>query len=95
MASGDGRLDRVKKKHGPLAEIAFHYGIDPFGLTASQRIGLLANLPRMQAQEQIQRRDLEGMDYKQVFALYLAAYDDLELAKRARLEFLKSLVFKA
>jgi hypothetical protein len=53
-------------------------------MTDSQKLGLLANLNRMKAQQKIHMEQFEPSDYRQVHALYLQAFDDEELANKAR-----------
>lgn len=53
-------------------------------MTRQQQIGLLANLPRVQAQQAIQRGEYDPADYERVYALFLAAYGDEQLAQRAK-----------
>jgi hypothetical protein len=78
------RNGEAKKKHELSAELAFWYGVDPYRLTAEQQIGLRANLPRMKAQDRIHRGDFDATDYRGVYELFLAAYDDEEVAQRAQ-----------
>lgn len=64
------------------AQIAYWYKLDSFTLSESQQVGLLANLPRMQCQERIYRRDYDPADYESVYQLFKCAYDDEDLAQR-------------
>lgn len=79
----------LKKKHAWASDLAQWYGINPYQLTTAEKIGLLANLPRAQAQRRIYEGNLDGYDYKGVHDLYLLAFDDPALAMKAQTDFLE------
>lgn len=57
-----------------------------------QQIGIMANLPRLLAQEAIQHGRYDPVDHEAVATLYQRAYEDEDLTRRARLEAMKRLV---
>jgi len=61
-------------------------------MSRDRQIGLLANLPRLQAQQQIRDEKYDSTNYQQVYDLFLAAYGDEEIASKARLDSLKQIV---
>lgn len=83
---------RTKKIHRLDAELAWRFNIDPFPLTASQKLGLKANISRLEAQDAIRRGETAGLDHDGIYNLYLTAYDNEELAAQARLAHLEKLV---
>ena len=66
------------------AELAFWYHIDPRTLTKTERFGYLANLERMKAQHTIHLGNFDAFDYKAVYGLWMAAYGDEDLARKAQ-----------
>jgi hypothetical protein len=78
----DGQL---KKKYERDAEIAYWFGINPFGLSGEQRIGLLANLERMKAQQTIHLGNFDPTNWQGIYELYLRAYGN-QLAEDARMK---------
>lgn len=64
------------------ATIAFWYHLDADHLSEVSQAGLLANLPRMLAQDQIRRRDYDPCDYEGIYRLFKLAYDDESLARK-------------
>lgn len=83
-----------KEKTSELSKIAFWYKLDPFELSETQQVGLLANLDRMQCQDRIHRGDFDPMDYKGVYDLFKTAFDDEDLARRKQTEAFKLYVEK-
>lgn len=75
--------DGSKKKHERDADIAAWYGIDATKLSGDAKVGLYANLGRVKAQKRIHEGSFDPTDYKGVYALYLAAFDDEQLASKA------------
>jgi hypothetical protein len=71
--------------------LSYWYGFDVSSLSKSKQAGLLANLPKLQAQETIHRGNYDSLDYEQVHKLFAAAYDE-RTADTARLKSLKLLV---
>lgn len=68
------------------AELAFWFHINPYQVSERQRVGLLANLGMLKAQDRINRGDYDAMDPKQVYQLFMFAYEDKELAQRRATE---------
>lgn len=77
-------LDAIGHKHRENAEIAFWYGIDPFGLDDEQKLGLLHNLPVVQAQDVLHSNNYDGTNYDFVYRLTLLATGDERQAIKAR-----------
>lgn len=53
-------------------------------MTEAEKIGLLANLERCQAQERIHLGLIDWTDYQGVYDLFLMAYGDEAKARRAQ-----------
>jgi len=68
------------------AELAFWFHINPYEVSERQRVGLLANLGMLKAQDRINRGDYDALDPKQVYQLFMLAYEDKELAQRRATE---------
>lgn len=83
------RDDRTKKRHERDAELAFWFHIDPRGLTPVEKIGYLANLERCKAQQRIHLGQYNPTDWKGVYDLWLYAFGDEELARKARTQALE------
>lgn len=66
------------------ADIAHWYGVNPFALGESERLALLANLPRIRAQDAIKRGSFDPMDRDGVYDLFMLAYADETLARKAQ-----------
>lgn len=58
--------------------------MDPATIDPEPKIGFLANLNAMHAQQRIQTGNFDPANYEGVFAMYWTAYGDLELAHRAK-----------
>lgn len=86
------RDGHAKKKHELNAELAFWYHIDPFGLDGNQKLGLKANLARVKAQHRIHCGNYDAEDYRGVYELFLTAYGDEQVARKARLRALENYV---
>lgn len=71
--SGPGPHGRAKKKYADDARLAYWYGLDPFRLTREQRLGLLLNLPAVQAQRKLFEGLPASMDPREVADLVLLA----------------------
>ena len=52
-------------------------------MTASQRLGLHANLEPLLAEKQLRDHGTGGMTFEQVYEAYMAAFDDDALASEA------------
>ena len=95
VASLDCRVRAIvgtKKKHRRDAELAFWFGVNPFELTELQKIGMYANVNTCKAQQSIHLGHYDATDYRHVYALYLAAFDDEALASKARANSLEAYV---
>ena len=77
-------VERVGQREAASADIAFWYGINPFGLKPVQRLSLWANLGRVQAQHQLTSGRFDPCDYKAVYKLVLLATGDETLAQKAK-----------
>lgn len=53
-------------------------------MSEPQKLGLLANLGRVKAQDTIHNGRFDHGDYQGVYELYLQAYGDEKLARRAQ-----------
>ena len=85
-------LRRPAKKNELAAELTYWYGIDAGALPKDRQLGLLANLRRVQAQEQVHHGRYDPSDYDAIYELYLDAYGDEHLARAARLSSMKKVV---
>lgn len=79
-----GRVQGQRRKTERFAELAFWFKVNPFALTDSQRVGLWSNLNSLKAQEILHNGNFDATDYKAVYDLYMAAYDDEERAQKAK-----------
>ena len=84
--------DRTKKRYERDAELAFWFHLDPRSLTPVERIGYLANLERCKAQQTIHLGNYNPMDYKGLYDLYMFAFGDESLARRAQTQALERFV---
>lgn len=87
--------EHVRSVSVELAEVAFWYGIDPFSLTEDQRSGLMANLPRVQAQQTIHSGSYSPTDYRFIHDLFFLATGDKELARREQTRAMEAFVESA
>ncbi len=71
-------LDKLK------ADVACWYGINPFNLTKRQIASLHGNLPRVKAQQRIERGDYDQTCVKTAYDIWMVAYDDETKALAAR-----------
>ncbi len=78
------RIDHIRKQAEIDAEIAFWFHVNPFTLTAEQRVGLLANMPRVKAQSRLHNGQFDPTDYRGAYALTLLATGDKAQADRAK-----------
>ncbi len=92
MVEGGGLLEYGSKKNELAAELTYWYGIDVGALPKERQLGLLANLPRVQAQDQIFRGRVDPMDEDAVYDVFMAAYGDPELARSERLKAVRTIV---
>lgn len=53
-------------------------------MTSAEKLGYLANLNRVRAQDTIHRHDFDAADYRAVYSLYLTAYGNKRVADEAR-----------
>ena len=87
------RADRaIKKLTERDAEIAFWFHVNPKDLTPAERIGYLANLERCKAQQVIHLGKYNPSDYRGVYQLYLLAFGDEDVARRAQVRAAELLV---
>jgi len=77
------RAGRIAKKNERDAAVEFWFGVPAKSLTEAEKIGRLANLNRLQAQETIHLQLYDSSNYRGVHDLYLAAYGRKDLADRA------------
>ncbi len=75
-----------------MAKLTYWYGIDAGALSKERQLGLLANLPRLQAQDQIMQGRVDSTDHEAVHDLFLIAYGDVGLADAERLKAMQALV---
>lgn len=66
------------------ADVACWYGVNPFTLTTRQLASLHANLPRIKAQQRIERGDYDQTCVKTAYDIWMVAYDDETKALAAR-----------
>jgi hypothetical protein len=74
----------VAKKNERLAEIAYWFGLDARTLEPQDQIGLMANLPRLLAQQMISDGKYDPADWENIDALWMTAYGDPDLARAAK-----------
>lgn len=86
------RIDKIRKGNRVNAEIAFWFHCNPFELTTEQRVALMANLPRVQAQGTLQSGSYNGTDYNYIYRLTLLATGDKQAANRAKADALERYV---
>lgn len=67
-----------------MAKLAYWYKIDPYRLTAQQRIGLIQNLPVVQAQQRLADGNFSATDYEGVYRLVKLATGCEKQAREAR-----------
>lgn len=77
-------IDTLRQRHQNDAELAYWFKVNPFGISAEQRAGLMANLPRVQAQGILHEGNFEATDPARVYALVLLATGDEAAAIKAR-----------
>lgn len=53
-------------------------------MTGEEKVGYFANLNRVKAQDIIHQGNFNETDYDGIYRLYLAAFDDKDLARRQR-----------
>ena len=83
---------RARVSEEPSAEVAYWYGIDPHTISEATQLGLLENLPKLIAQERIYHGNYSPSDPRGVYALFMAAFDDENVARKAQLDAAKALV---
>tara|TARA_R110000803_G_scaffold189560_1_gene252062 strand:+ start:455 stop:943 length:489 start_codon:yes stop_codon:yes gene_type:complete len=72
------------------ADVSAWYGINPFELAPAELLGLHGNLPRIKAQQRIESQNFDATNFEAVEQLFLAAYDDEQLALEARNQAIKA-----
>jgi hypothetical protein len=77
-------VDLLRKRHAIDADIAHWFGVDPFGLTESQKVALVANIDRVQAQQILNAGNYSNSDYQTVHDLTLLATGSKAMAEQAR-----------
>lgn len=84
----------LKKKHERAARVARAYGINPFGagLSRGQEIGLLAILPKLEAQELCKSGNYDDSEPEKVLELWRFAFEDDNLAQAKATEAAKRLI---
>lgn len=87
-----GFSDTAREQQANNAELAYWFKVNPLELTELQKMGLMANLPKMMAQDRISRGDYSGTDPKGVYQLFLAAYGDEDLAQKRATEAAKAAI---
>jgi hypothetical protein len=85
----------ARSNEEPNAEVAYWYGVDPHAISESQQLGLLENLPKLIAQERIYHGNYSPTDPAGVYALFMSAFDDENVARKAQLEAAKHMVESA
>jgi hypothetical protein len=85
----------ARSNEEPNAEVAYWYGVDPHAISESQQLGLLENLPKLIAQERIYHGNYSPSDPAGVYALFMSAFDDENVARKAQLEAAKHMVESA
>ena len=68
------------------------YSIDAWQAAPEQLAGMLANVNRIEARKQIDKRDFEGLDHDGIYALYLTAFEDERIAQEAQTAWLTTYV---
>jgi hypothetical protein len=66
--------------------------VDPHAISESQQLGLLENLPKLIAQERIYHGNYSPSDPASVYSLFMTAFDDEQLARKAQLSAAKLMV---
>lgn len=72
------------QKHQTAIEVSFTYGIDATKLSDSEIVAYHARIPQMNARKRIQEGRYNPSDFEGVFNLYMIAFNDEELALKAR-----------
>lgn len=63
-------------------------------MTEGQKIGLWVNLNRCQAQQRIQSGQFDETDYEGIYELFMQAYGDEAMARRAQAQAAERLVMQ-
>jgi hypothetical protein len=82
--------ERQAEKQNIQAEIRHWYSVNATALSDAELIGLHANLPKIKAQYQILNHKYDATDFESVYDLFLMAYDNEEIATKARNESIKA-----
>jgi hypothetical protein len=77
-------LDKARKAQQRIADVGAWCHIDGTRLAEYQLYGLLANVPRIQAQQRLHAGQFDAMDYEGVYQLVLLATGDEQQARSAR-----------
>lgn len=72
------------------AEVSYWFGLNPLKLKPSEIFGFHSNIPRVRAQKQIVEHKYDATDFESVYNLFLVAFDDEDLAVKARNESIKN-----
>lgn len=78
------RLEQLAKANRENAELAFWFKVNPFELSDNERAALLANLPRVKAQDILHSGNYSPTDYNGVYQLTLDATGDEKQAEKAK-----------
>jgi hypothetical protein len=78
------RIMQLRNQFKRAADIAHWLHVNPFELSGDQAIGMAANIPRVQAQQQLADGNFNPCDYNYVYSLTLLATDDEQQALDAR-----------
>lgn len=85
-------VDAIRERNTENADIAFWYGLDPFDMPESNRLALLANLPRVKAQDTLHSGHYDNTDFEAVYSMFKLATDDERLARAEQLAAAKRFV---
>tara|TARA_R110002167_G_scaffold44383_5_gene133572 strand:- start:2193 stop:2681 length:489 start_codon:yes stop_codon:yes gene_type:complete len=66
------------------SDVGHWYGVNPFDLTSDELTSLHGNLPRVKAQQRIERGDYDQTCVVTAYEIHMLAYDDEDRALRAR-----------
>lgn len=85
-------IDRSRKSHQRVAEVGAWLHVDATQMHDDQLFGLLANIPRIKAQHQLQAGQFDAMDYEGIYGLVMLATGDEKQAREARYQALERYV---
>ena len=84
--AADSYREQQRQRFQDDADLMAWYGVSTFELTAEQRIGLLANLPRVKAQHRLNAGNFDATNPDAVESLVLLATGSEVEAQKARTE---------